>query len=117
MKSVNFSLMRSTRLDGRREREKTHQPRDGRWQPVDPLDDAGLDLVDQTARGEKERGEGEHEGEGKAKALGVVGSIGLTSEGTDRKSVAKTQCCVFTTLFNGGHLVSVLVNAGCRSLM
>lgn len=38
-------------IDSRREREKTHQPRDGRRQPVDPLDDARLDLVDQTARG------------------------------------------------------------------
>lgn len=56
MKLTKFSLMLNAGVYSRTEREKTHQPRDGRWQPVDPLDDARLDLVDQTARGE---GEGE----------------------------------------------------------
>lgn len=54
MELMKFSFMLNTRLCSKTDGEKTHQPRDGRWQPVDPLDDARLDLVDQTARGEGE---------------------------------------------------------------
>lgn len=38
-------------------REDAYQARDRCWQPVDLLDDAGLDLVDQTASEKKERRE------------------------------------------------------------
>lgn len=105
VKLMKFSLI----LKQNRQKKKTHQPRDGRRQPVDPLDDARLDLVDQTARGE-----GEWWGNVKVRASE---STRWDKRGNEPRSVAETQCCVFTTLFNGGHLVSVLVNGGCCSLM
>lgn len=44
-------------LQQNRKREDTYQARDRCWQPVDLLDDARLDLVDQTVSRKKERRE------------------------------------------------------------
>lgn len=103
---MKFSLMLNTRLHSRTEREKTHQPRDGRWQPVDPLDDARLDLVDQTARAERERGSDMKERV--SESTWVVGSSGQTSEGTDQKVLQRPsvvclrRCLMAATWFQFG---------------
>lgn len=75
-----------------------YQSSNRRGQPIDPLDNTGLDLVDQTVS-RRDRTSGN-------RTRRRVSESTLTSK-EETKSVAKFLLAVFMTCFNGGHLVSV----------